>query len=158
MYTLLTEVEAMCNSRPLCSVTDDPEDSSYLTPANFLINRTTINLPVRPIKHTDVHPTITRRELNAMLVRQEKTLNQVWKTWKEQYLRSLGICPSTKEPTIKVGDLVMVSDSNQPRCQWKVGRIVKVLDRRDQIVCAVLVRVGSKEHTRPINFLSKLEL
>ena len=82
LYTVLTEVEAMVNSRPICSVHDDPDDLSYLTPASFLIGRSTINLPVMPLKHTEVHPNATRKELNNMLLNQEKNLKKVWKLWR----------------------------------------------------------------------------
>jgi hypothetical protein len=37
MYTLLTGIEACLNSRPLCPLTDDPNDVDVLTPGQFLI-------------------------------------------------------------------------------------------------------------------------
>ena len=37
LYTILTEVEAMVNSRPLTYVADDINQLSYLTPARFLL-------------------------------------------------------------------------------------------------------------------------
>ena len=110
IYTLLTEVEAMANSRPLCTVSDNPEDLNYLTPANFLIGRSTINLPVRPLKHSEVHPTATRKELNKMLSKQEKTLSKTWKLWREEYLRGLGVAPALKDKS----DIKEEIYSNQP--------------------------------------------
>ena len=117
LYTVLTEIEAMVNSRPICSVSDDPDDMSYLTPANFLIGRSTVNLPVAPLTHTEVHPTATRKQLNKMLTSQEKMLKNVWKFWREEYLRSLGVCPAIKSSsTLQAGQLVMVASNKQPRC------------------------------------------
>ena len=159
LYTVLTEIEAMVNSRPLCAVHDDPVSIDYLTPANFLIGRSTINLPVRPLKHTEVHPTATRKELNHMLLHQEKVLKKAWKMWREEYLRSLGLSPAIKEQMpIKEGELVMVASNLQPRCTWRVGRVMELLEGRDNRIRSVIVKVGGKLRTRPVQLLSKLEV
>lgn len=159
LYTVLTEIEAMINSRPICSVSDDPDDLSYLTPANFLIGSSTINLPVAPLTHTEVHPTATRKQLNEMLSNQEKTLKKVWKVWREEYLRSLGVSPAIRSSsTLEVGDLVMVASNKQPRCTWKVGRVLELLEGRDSRVRSAIVRVDGKPRTRPVQLLSQLEV
>ena len=160
LYTVLTETEAMVNSRPICAVTDDPDDSSYLTPANFLIiGRTTINLPVAPLRHTEVHPTATRKQLNNMLTYQEKNLQKVWKLWREEFLRSKGVCSAIKDnSTIQAGELVMVASNKQPRCTWKVGRVEEVYHGRDQRIRSALIRMNDKTYKRPVQLLSKLEL
>ena len=159
LYTVLTEIEAMVNSRPICAVNDDPDDASYLTPANFLIGRTTITLPVAPLKHTEVHPTATRKQLNNMLMYQEKNLQKVWKLWREEYLRSLGVGSSIKDnSTLKVGEIVMVASNKQPRCTWKVGKIEEVYTGRDQRIRSALVKMNDKTYKRPVQLLSKLEL
>ncbi|XP_051167791.1 uncharacterized protein LOC127285698 [Leptopilina boulardi] len=43
--TLLTEIEACLNSRPLCAMSTDPEDLNALTPAHFLIGSTLAMIP-----------------------------------------------------------------------------------------------------------------
>ena len=159
LYTVLTEVEAMVNSRPICAVHDDPNSLEYLTPANFLIGRSTINLPVRPLKHTEVHPTVTRKELNNLLRNQEKALKRVWKMWREEYLRSLGTSPAIKDQMpIKEGDLVMVASNLQPRCTWSVGRVSELLEGRDGRIRSAIVKVKGKLRTRPVQLMSKLEV
>ncbi|XP_055908347.1 uncharacterized protein LOC129943124 [Eupeodes corollae] len=45
MYTLLVQIKASLNSRPLCPLTDDPMDLSVLTPAHFLIGEPTNIVP-----------------------------------------------------------------------------------------------------------------
>ena len=79
MFTVLTEVEAMVNSRPLSFIDDDPDDTSYLTPSSFLIGRPTTCIPVRPCTGKEPTAKLTRKELNKMLVNQNKYLNNCWK-------------------------------------------------------------------------------
>ena len=159
LYTVLTEVEAMVNSRPLCPVYDDPNDLTYLTPASFLIGRSTINLPVRPLKHTEVHPTATRKELNNMLMNQEKNLEKIWKMWREEFLRIQGVCPAIKEDIpLKEEELVMVASNKSPRCTWKVGRVLELVEGRDKRIRSVIVMVDGKPMRRPVQLISKLEI
>lgn len=42
--TLLTQIEAILNSRPLCALTEDPEDLNYLTPSHFLTSGPVLTL------------------------------------------------------------------------------------------------------------------
>ncbi|GBN43220.1 hypothetical protein AVEN_238349-1, partial [Araneus ventricosus] len=45
--TLLVQIEACLNSRPLVPVSSDPDDLSVITPANFLIGSTLDAIPFR---------------------------------------------------------------------------------------------------------------
>ena len=45
LAAVLTEVEATLNSRPLCTISDDPKDLQPLTPNHLLLHRTVSALP-----------------------------------------------------------------------------------------------------------------
>jgi hypothetical protein len=57
LTTLLTQIEACVNSRPLCSLSDDPNDPSILTPGHFLIGSPLMSLP---------DPDVTELSLNRL--------------------------------------------------------------------------------------------
>jgi hypothetical protein len=45
LSTLLTEIEACLNSRPLCILSDDPFNQTYLSPGHFVIGQPLTQLP-----------------------------------------------------------------------------------------------------------------
>jgi len=44
-YTLLCQVEAVLNSRPLCQLSNEPDNLQVLTPGHFLISTSLLALP-----------------------------------------------------------------------------------------------------------------
>ena len=158
MYTILTEVEAMVNSRPLTQVTDEPSEMNYLTPACFLIGRKLINIPVKPVSSKKKTP--EQKELNRLMVQQNRTLNQIWKTWRENYMRNLGTVPTrvNEDQCIKVGELVMVSEHSIVRTKWVVGVVDKTKEGKDGRVRTVWVRTADGTYSRPVQHISRLEV
>jgi hypothetical protein len=160
MQTVLKEVEAMVNSRPLTFISDDPDEASYLTPSSFLIGRPVSCIPVRPFTGKEPYTTITRKELNKMLVNQNKLLNLCWKMWNEGYVRSLGTVPTKQGESnrLTVGELVMVTDNQTPRCKWKVGIVERVKEGRDGRIRQCWIRTGNSTLPRPVQHVSRLEM
>ena len=81
--TLLTQIEAILNSRPITSVSNDPNDALALTPGHFLIGRPITALP---------EPKTTGKE-TISLTRQKKRMDNLirdfWKKWSTEYLSNL---------------------------------------------------------------------
>ena len=113
MATVLTEIEAQINSRPLTYVGAEPNDLNALTPAQILIGR---KLQAFPSKETKV----TEHTSNALKKRfryRQRLVNQFWKRWSAEYLKSLITLKKWMDlgREIHVGDVVLVSEDNVPR-------------------------------------------
>ena len=158
IYTMLTEVEAMVNSRPLTYVSDEASEMKYLTPASFLVGRELINIPVEPVKSTE--KSLRKKELKKIMLMQNRTLNLLWKTLREEYKRNLGTVPTKIEDSqcISPGELVMVTEHYIPRAKWRVGLVEKCKAGPDQRVRTVWVRTSSGVICRPVQHISRLEL
>ncbi|XP_072400895.1 uncharacterized protein [Diabrotica undecimpunctata] len=49
--TVLFQIEAVLNCRPLCSLSSDPSDFTYLTPGHFLIGQSLTSFPEKDVIH-----------------------------------------------------------------------------------------------------------
>ena len=77
--TLLIQIEAILNSRPLSQLSASPLDPSPLTPAHFLIGRQLTSLPDEVSRDKDA----CIRTRFQML---QKMQNNFWRQWSRNYL------------------------------------------------------------------------
>lgn len=146
MYTVLTQIEAILNSRPLLPLSSNCEDFAYLTPGHFLTGRPLMAYPENDISNT---PTSRLRLWNVTT----KICQSFWKTWHKQYLSNLQSRPKWRNATsnVKIGDLVLLVDDNTPPLVWRMARITNVFPGKDNFVRAVEVMSANKrKHTRSI--------
>jgi len=81
-YTLLCQVEAILNSRPICSLSSNPEHLQVLTPGHFLIGTSLLALPDHNLQD------VSSNRLSKWLCVQQMT-QQLWKHWSHDYLHQL---------------------------------------------------------------------
>ncbi|XP_075990212.1 uncharacterized protein LOC142985854 [Anticarsia gemmatalis] len=144
--TLLIQIGACLNSRPLCALTDDPEDLEYLTPSHFLTNGSL--LTIIP----------TERDLRTRWFLTQKNIQDIWKRWSSEYLSQLTSRSKWKnsKENIKLDDVVLVHEENLPPGKWTMGRVTELHPGKDDFVRVVTLKTKSGYIKRPIIKLSKL--
>jgi len=160
--TLLCQVEAMLNSRPLTPLTDDPNDLSALTPGHFLIGRPLNALPYPDLGHVPISQLDRWQAVQCVS-------QHIWESWRKAYLSLLQSRPKWHAPLpdLATGTLVLImdKDSSLGPQQWKLGRIVDVFPGSDgkTRVCDVRTNITAKNPKgtilkRPVVKLSPLPI
>ena len=167
LLTALIEIEMVLNSRPLTYISaDDLEEP--LTPSHLLMGRRLMNFPDHLAINTD-HDTEFGEDdcqLNSRLKYLNRLLDAFWRRWRREYLLELREAHrhhrSKGETELSEGDIVLVYTENQPRSNWKLGRIEHMIVGADNQKRAATVRISKKGRTstlnRPIQHLYPLEV
>lgn len=137
--TLLIQVEAVLNSRPLSPISNDPNDLNPLTPGHFLIGRELTSLPEELIRH------IPTNRLN-LYQRVQQMMQSFWQRWQRDYLHTLHQRTKWmfKPPnSLQAGQMVLLKEDNLIPMRWKLGRIVKTYKGNDDITRVVDVQTTS---------------
>ncbi|KXJ83155.1 hypothetical protein RP20_CCG008086 [Aedes albopictus] len=145
MCTILMQIEAIMNSRPLLPMTEDPNDLAALTPAHFLIGSSLHALP-----DPDVRSIPTSRLQHHQQLQQH--VQQFWTRWRQEYLQELQKDTRLwqRNEQIVPGRMVILVDEMQPTIRWPLARIESVLPGNDHLVRVVTLRTTRGIITRPI--------
>ena len=152
LYTLLTEVESIINSRPLTPYSDDVNDLECLTPNHFLLGRRSPNLP--PGVFYDQDMCLRKRWKQAQFLTE-----QFWKRWVREYLPTLTIRNKwTRERrSMRAGDLLLLKVDSVKRSQWPVGRIIETMPGKDGRVRVAKIKTATGTYMRPTAKMCLLE-
>ena len=153
LLTLMCEVEAIINGRPITQVSDDHKDLNALTPNHLLLLRAGPTLPPGAFVKEDSY---SRRRW-----RQVQYLADVfWRRWTREYPPSLQQRPKwgRTHRNFAVNDIVLVLDESLPRSSWPLGRILEVYQNQtDGLVRRVKVKTRASTIVRPIDKIVLLE-
>ncbi|XP_058817221.1 uncharacterized protein LOC131680524 [Topomyia yanbarensis] len=153
LSTLLAQVAACMNSRPISTISDDPRDPQPLTPAHFLILRPLGALP--EVNHLEQQIGSLSRWKYVQRLAQEFRVR--WQTEYVQSLQKLAKWQSSS-PNIAKGDFVLLTDDNEKPQQWPLGRIVELFPGQDGLVRVVAVQTASGVFRRDIRKLRRFPL
>ena len=145
MATLLHQIEACLNSRPLQAMSDDPGDLNPLTPGHFLIGDALLSLPDPVVED------VPANRLSRWHLLQQMRL-QFWRRWATEYLQSLQARNKWTQPHLqpRVGDLCLIKSELTSPARWPLARIVKLHPGSDGLIRVVTLRTARSEFIRPI--------
>jgi len=148
MSTLLAEVEAILNSRPLTFVHNELDEPQPLTPAHFLVGERLTSLPPKPFPADYDHPTVSKGDMTRRWRYRNRLMTNLWNRWRRDYLldlKSAHSCNTQKPTQLKMGDVVLIGDVNMPRQTWKLGKIEELFPGRDGKVRSCALRTVSRQ-------------
>lgn len=154
MCTVLAQIEAVMNSRPLTPVSNDPNDLSYLTPGHFLVGDSLTAIPQQDVRQVPINRLSRWQRINQIY-------QHFWKRWSSEYLQQLQQRTKwrySKGLQLAVGDMVMLREDDSSPLKWAVGRIESIHPGTDGIARVVSIKTTKGTYKRPITKLCILPL
>ena len=145
MTTVLAQIEACLNSRPLVALPSDDDGIEALTPGHFLIGRPVEALPDPALAYRSIS-ILSRWQLCQALVR------HLWQRWSSDYLVSLRRTAKWHRPSanLQVGDVVILREDNVTPSKWPLARVMIVHKGQDSLVRVVTVKTSTGTYRRPV--------
>ena len=150
LLTLLCEIEAIINSRPLTVVSQDAQDVEALAPNHLLHLKGKPLLPPRISQETDK---FRRRWKQVQYI-----ADIFWKRWTKEYMVQLQERQKwlRLKENIKIGDIVLIIDGSKPRNVWPMGRVTATLPDKHGVVRQAEVKTRSTTLLQPVAKLCML--
>ena len=159
LETVLLEIEACVNSRPLTFVGDTVETANPLTPSHFLIGRSS-SYHSEGCTFDDVEPVVSSGDLKDRALLQKHRLQQFWKVWSLDYLRNLppAVSKFYNRGSLKVGSLVLIEEDHLRRLQWPIAVVTDLHPGVDGVVRTATLRTAKGTVSRAVQRLHCLEI
>ncbi|XP_023309862.1 uncharacterized protein LOC111691384 [Anoplophora glabripennis] len=143
MYTTLTQIEAVLNSRPLTPISSDPNDYDVLTPAHFLIGQRITALPDPNLKE------IPENRLSKFQ-RAQQLQQHFWTRWSKEYVSELQqrVKWNQQSTPLRKGAMVVIKEDHLPPLFWRLGRITQLFPGPDNVSRVALIKTKNGEVKR----------
>lgn len=153
LQTLLIQIEAILNSRPLTPMSSDPADLTPLTAGHFLIGG-----PLTAYPEPSLEKLLSNRLSSWQRV--EQLRQHFWQRWFQEYLHH---CQQrnkwqSTDCSIHKGQMVILKEDGTLPLSWPIGRIVEVFPGKDNIIRTVTVRTRKGTYKRLITRLCLLPI
>ncbi|XP_028164620.1 uncharacterized protein LOC114355798 [Ostrinia furnacalis] len=153
LSTVLCQVEACLNSRPMSVISSNAEGVSVLTPGHFLVGEPIVTAPDKSYESHNVS-SLRRWQYT------QRMLQEFWKVWSREYLTKFynRYRWSSQQPQPQVGDVVLVKEDGLPPCRWLYGRVYAVHRGQDNLVRVITLKTKNGTIKRPISKLCLLPI
>ncbi|KAL7741801.1 hypothetical protein ACLKA6_012028 [Drosophila palustris] len=154
LQTVVVEVEAVLNSRPIVADSTNPNDVEAITPSHLLVGRTLATLPPASVHLEDDSKLCYLRRWRLVSAVKER----FWASWSRDYL--LGLQQkhrwTREEQNLEVDAVVLIHEDNVPSQNWLLGVVTDVVKGADGKVRVAMVRTKSGVYKRAIHRLAPL--
>ncbi|GBN23522.1 hypothetical protein AVEN_170889-1 [Araneus ventricosus] len=149
LNTVLCDCESVIDGRPPTYVSDDTSDLEPLTPSMFLQEVREVGIPDLDL--------LDNKSLNKRFAYRQRLRQDLRKRFRSEYLGQLRQYERKirSSPSIKIGDIVLISSDNMKRMDWPLG---KVFTSPDGNIRLVKLKTTSGEILRPTLRLHPLEV
>ena len=172
LSTIICEVQAVVNTRPMIYVGDDINSKDVITPSHFLTMNPKIGSATLQSNDQLVDPDVFTNCSTKIAILQtwrkgQNRVKEFWNLWRNEYLLGLReryqteIKKDKKQITAmpKIGDVVIVKEKNLPRGTWRMAKIINLYKGRDgKIRSAQLLLPTRKTLQRPLSLLFPVEV
>ncbi|XP_032426150.1 uncharacterized protein LOC116724511 [Xiphophorus hellerii] len=148
LCTLMAEITAIINARPLVPVSSDPENPFVLSPSMLITQKSCLQPPPGDFLDKDLY-TKQWRQVQALS-------NQFWTRWRHEYLPTLQQRQkwTVSCRNLQVGDLVLLKDAQVTRNSWPMAKVNATFPGKDSRVRKIEVKGWSqgcvKTFMRPV--------
>lgn len=148
MSTLLCQIEAILNSRPLIPLSGDPNDLASLTPGHFLTTEALMSVPTPNAHIQSAAPTTCLHRWHLL----QRIYSDFWRRWNLEFLHSLQQRSKWLTPgaTPQIDHLVVIKDNNTPPMKWRLARIKELHYGADGIARVATVHTTQGTFRRPL--------
>ncbi|XP_055600725.1 uncharacterized protein LOC129749702 [Uranotaenia lowii] len=142
--TLLVQISAALNSRPIIALSDDPSDIDALTPSHFLIGSRMTDLPDQNYQNIPLNRLTHYQQRQQMY-------QHFWDRWRKEYLTELQRSHNNISPNqIRVGSIAVLREDNIPPVCWPLARVIAVHPGGDEVVRVVTVKTSNGIYKRSV--------
>ncbi|XP_047541815.1 uncharacterized protein LOC125074530 [Vanessa atalanta] len=145
MATVLAQIEACLNSRPLSRV-EDPTEAVVLTPGHFLVGEPLVVVPEVNYESANMF-TLRRWQLH------QRMMQDFWRRWSQDYLHQFLQRHKWEyqNPEPSVGDVVLVKEDDLPPARWLLGKVEQKHPGPDKITRVVTILINSWVMFKKVN-------
>lgn len=154
MQTVLCEIEAILNSRPITPLSSDPNDLTYLTPGHFLVGTALNSFPCNDLSDINENRLVRWQRI-------EQIRQHFWHRWSNEYLSSLQEKTKWKRNTgiqLSLDRLVLIKQQGLAPLQWTLGRVLDIHPGTDDVARVATIRTAKGTFIRPLAKLAILPI